>query len=121
MILSCSQLVGSDCVCTQGLGSLVCDFAALFSRPSDGSKHSLVHLFCNAAAVFQKLGAEEAEAGGAQIPGFLRTHPLTEDRIKNVQKQLPAASVIYAAAGCEGSKRYMLNSMFGPHSIVVEE
>ena len=121
MILSCSQLVGSDCVCTQGLGSLVCDFAALFSRPSDGSKHSLVHLFCNAAAVFQNLGAEEAEAGGAQIPGFLRTHPLTEDRIKNVQKQLPAASVIYAAAGCEGSKRYMLNSMFGPHSIVVEE
>jgi hypothetical protein len=76
---------------------------------------------CNAAAVFQKLGAEEAKAGGAQIPGFLRTHPLTEDRIKNVQKQLPAASVIYEAAGCEGSKRYMLDSMFGPHSIVVEE
>lgn len=65
-----------------------------------------------AAAVFQKLGAEEAKAGGAQIPGFLRTHPLTENRIKNVQKQLPAASVIYEASGCEGSKRYMLNSTF---------
>ncbi|KAA6419203.1 hypothetical protein WJX79_002881 [Trebouxia sp. C0005] len=74
-----------------------------------------------AAAVFQKLGAEEAKAGGAQIPGFLRTHPLTENRIKNVQKQLPAASVIYEASGCEGNKRYMLDSMFGPHSIVVEE
>ena len=71
--------------------------------------------------MFQKLGAEEAKAGVSQIPGFLRTHPLTEDRIKNVQKQLPAASVIYEDSGCQGSKRYMLDSMFGPHTVAVEE
>lgn len=71
-----------------------------------------------AAAVFQKLGVEEAKAGGAQVPGFLRTHPLTEDRIRNVQKQLPAASIIYDASDCESSRSHMLDSMFGPQVAV---
>ena len=75
---------------------------------------------CAAAAVFQKLGLEEAKAGGAQIPGFLRTHPLTEDRIRNVQKQLPAASIIYDASDCQGSRSHMLDSMFGPQIAVQE-
>lgn len=73
-----------------------------------------------AAVVFQKLGAEEVKAGGAHVPGFLRTHPLTEDRIKNVQKQLPAASVMYNASDCGSSRQHMLDSMFG-RSIAVEE
>lgn len=73
---------------------------------------------CAAAAVFQKLGVEEAKAGGAQVPGFLRTHPLTEDRIRNVQKQLPAASIIYDASDCESSRSHMLDSMFGPQVAV---
>ena len=75
---------------------------------------------CAAAAVFQKLGLEEAKAGGAQIPGFLRTHPLTEDRIRNVQKQLPAASMIYDASDCQGSRRHMLDSMLGQQILVQE-
>jgi len=74
-----------------------------------------------AAAVFQKLGAAEAKAGGANIPGFLRTHPLTENRIKNVQKQLPAASIIYDASECGENKKFMLDSMFGSQSIAVKE
>ena len=73
-----------------------------------------------AAAVFQKLGAEEAKAGGAQVPGFLRTHPLTTDRIANVQKQLPAASILYDASDCQSSRRHMLDSMFG-QSVMVHE
>lgn len=72
------------------------------------------------AAVFQKLGAEEVKAGGVQVPGFLRTHPVTKDRISNVQKQLPAASIIYDASDCEGSRRHMLDSMFG-RQIAVHE
>ncbi|KAL3138676.1 hypothetical protein ABBQ32_006432 [Trebouxia sp. C0010 RCD-2024] len=71
-----------------------------------------------AAAVFQKLGAEEAKARGAQIPRFLRTHPLTEERIRNVREQLPAASIIFDAADCQSSRRYMLDSMFGPQVAV---
>ena len=71
--------------------------------------------------MFQKLGAEEAKMGGAQVPGFLRTHPLTEDRIKNVQKQLPAASRLYELSGCEGSRKFMLDSMFGRQATLVQE
>ena len=81
---------------------------------------ALMCLACAAAAVFQKLGAQEVKAGGAQIPGFLRTHPLTEDRIKNVRKQLPAASIIYDAADCQAGRRHMLDSMFGPQIAVQE-
>ena len=73
-----------------------------------------------AAAVFQKLGAEEVKAGGAQVPGFLRTHPLTADRIKNVQNQLPSASIIYDASDCQGIIQHMLDSMFGSQIAVQE-
>lgn len=76
---------------------------------------------CYAAAVFEKLGAEEAKMGGASVPGFLRTHPLTEDRVKNVKKQLPAASLVYEASDCEESRKHVLDSIFGPRSLVVRE
>lgn len=39
-----------------------------------------------AADVFAKLGAEEAKAGGAAIPKFLRTHPVSSDRIVAIKK-----------------------------------
>ena len=76
---------------------------------------------CCAAAVFQKLGAEEESMGQDRVPGFLRTHPLTQDRIKNVQKQLPAASLVYEASGCEETRKVALDSIFGPRSVVVRE
>ena len=37
----------------------------------------------------------EKEAGLDRMPGFLRTHPQTDARIKNVQAQLPAARQIF--------------------------
>ena len=48
-----------------------------------------------AAIVFRKLGQMEKEHGLDKMPGFLRTHPQTEARIKNVHAQLPAARQIF--------------------------
>lgn len=73
-----------------------------------------------AAAVFQKF-AEDEERAGDNIPGFLRTHPLSQDRIKNVAKQLPSASLIYESSDCEETRRFTLDSIFGPRSVTVHE
>ena len=59
--------------------------------------------------------------GGDKVPGFLRTHPLTQDRVKNVQKQLPAASLIYEASDCEETRRVTLDSIFGARPVEVWE
>lgn len=37
----------------------------------------------------------EKKHGLDRMPGFLRTHPQTDARIKNVQAQLPAARQIF--------------------------
>ena len=37
----------------------------------------------------------ERKHGLDRMPGFLRTHPQTDARIKNVQAQLPAARQIF--------------------------
>lgn len=56
-----------------------------------------------AVAVFTKLGQAEAEAEratGMHTPAMLRTHPLSEARVKRVQAELPAAMELWSEAGC---------------------
>ena len=54
-----------------------------------------------AATVFEKLGeAERRAGGGASIPAFMRTHPLSDKRVKRVRAELPAARLLYEKAGC---------------------
>ena len=54
-----------------------------------------------AVEVFEKLGREEAKAGGGRTPGFLRTHPVSGDRVAAIRKMLPRAAILGEAAGCE--------------------
>lgn len=60
-----------------------------------------------AIPVFQKLGAIEKRSAVAKIPGFLRTHPLTETRVKRVKEEVPAARRTYEDSGCY-TRRSML-------------
>lgn len=53
-----------------------------------------------AATVFEKLGEAERRAGGDGIPAFMRTHPLSDRRVKRVRAELPAAMLLYEKAGC---------------------
>jgi predicted Zn-dependent protease len=56
-----------------------------------------------AASVFSKLGEVEARHGGNTVPKFLRTHPVSSDRIASIKKMLPRATALGEAAGCDGS------------------
>ena len=53
-----------------------------------------------AATVFEKLGEAERAAGGGSVPAFMRTHPLSDRRVKRVRAELPAARLLYEKAGC---------------------
>lgn len=53
-----------------------------------------------AASVFRKLGLEEKKAGMA-IPSFLRTHPVTEERVKNIKAMVERANALSAESGCD--------------------
>ena len=53
-----------------------------------------------AATVFEKLGEAERRAGGGGVPAFMRTHPLSDRRVKRVRAELPAARLLYEKAGC---------------------
>lgn len=53
-----------------------------------------------AATVFEKLGEAERRAGGGSVPAFMRTHPLSDRRVKRVREELPAARLLYEKAGC---------------------
>lgn len=59
-----------------------------------------------AASVFTKLGEVEKKMGGDNIPGFLRTHPLTSSRIDEVRKNLPNAEAQYEQAGCNTAQSF---------------
>ena len=50
--------------------------------------------------VFQKLGDYERKSSTASIPGFLRTHPITDKRVKSVQKELDSARQTFELSGC---------------------
>ncbi len=52
--------------------------------------------------MLQKLNAHEKamEKAGAVMPAFLRTHPLTEERVKVVRELLPEAYRLYHESGC---------------------
>ncbi|KAL6767291.1 hypothetical protein ACKKBG_A39385 [Auxenochlorella protothecoides x Auxenochlorella symbiontica] len=54
-----------------------------------------------AASVFQKLGAAEKKMGGTAMPKFLRTHPLSDERVARIKEELPKALGMYELAGCE--------------------
>jgi predicted Zn-dependent protease len=47
--------------------------------------------------MLQRLSSHERAAGGpaAQVPGLLRTHPLTESRVARVRAALPEAYKVY--------------------------
>lgn len=53
-------------------------------------------------SVFTKLGEAERRNGGFSIPKFLRTHPVSGDRIKIIQKQLAKAKMLGEGMGCDG-------------------
>lgn len=44
-----------------------------------------------AVGFWQRFAAYNRQAGGSQTPWFLRTHPLDEDRIKEIQQWIPEA------------------------------
>ena len=50
--------------------------------------------------VFQKLGDYERQSSTASIPGFLRTHPITDKRVTAVRKELESARQTYELSGC---------------------
>ena len=58
-----------------------------------------------AASVFRKLGLEEKKAGVA-IPSFLRTHPVSEDRVKNITSMVEKATALSAESGCDEIQRF---------------
>lgn len=39
-----------------------------------------------AVSVFEKLGEAEKKMGGGYIPRFLRTHPLSSDRVEKIKQ-----------------------------------
>ena len=57
-----------------------------------------------AATVFEKLGEVERRASGGggagAVPNFMRTHPLSDRRVKRVKQELPAARLLFEKAGC---------------------
>ena len=50
--------------------------------------------------VFQKLGDYERRSSTASIPGFLRTHPISDKRVTAVQKELDSARQTFELSGC---------------------
>ena len=88
-----------------------------------------------AATVFEKLGEAErrASGGGAGVPAFMRTHPLSDKRVKRVRAELPAARLLYEKAGCSlprSALRQFVNVLTGEEeeveivaasSVVVED
>ncbi|GAB4823202.1 hypothetical protein N2152v2_010248 [Parachlorella kessleri] len=57
-----------------------------------------------AVSVFQKLEEVEKAAGGEAVPKFLRTHPVSSDRIKRIKEMLPKAEYLYEGSGCEAGR-----------------
>lgn len=53
-----------------------------------------------AILVFQKLGDFERKSSTSSIPGFLRTHPITDKRVTAVRKELDSARQTYELSGC---------------------
>lgn len=65
-----------------------------------------------AAEVFAKLGELEEKSGGGNGLALLRTHPVSKDRVAFVQKELPAARLLYEQSGC-GERAGFFFSTFG--------
>ncbi|KAG2426351.1 hypothetical protein HXX76_013108 [Chlamydomonas incerta] len=68
-----------------------------------------------------KLNAKEKQMQqrglASAIPAFLRTHPLTEDRVRKVEDDLAAAHQMYLAAGCTSQRSDFARAaagLFGP-------
>ena len=59
-----------------------------------------------AVEVFSKLGRMEARTVGATVPKFLRTHPMSQDRIARIKEMLPKAESLFEQAGCKTSKGF---------------
>lgn len=60
-----------------------------------------------AVTMFEKMGKAEVKAGVA-IPKFLRTHPVSEDRVQNIKKLIPKASMLSESNGCRPAMRDFL-------------
>lgn len=69
-----------------------------------------------AASVFQKLEQVEKKGGADTIPKFLRTHPVTAKRIKEVQANLPAAEMTFWESGCGVKNDFMAGWVAGANS-----
>lgn len=61
-----------------------------------------------AATVFLKLGREEAKSG-VSIPKFLRTHPVTKERVENIEKLVPKASQLGELEGCHSKRDFLID------------
>lgn len=60
-----------------------------------------------AVQVFSKLGKMEAKSVGAAVPKFLRTHPVSEDRIARIVEMLPKAKNLAEISGCSTSTSFL--------------
>lgn len=69
-----------------------------------------------AVSVLQKLGEAERRSSTAAIPGFLRTHPLSDKRVERVREELPAARLTYELSQC-GPKKFALANFVESHGI----
>jgi predicted Zn-dependent protease len=64
-----------------------------------------------AIKVFQKLGDYEKRTSVGSTPGFLRTHPLSDDRVKRVGVEMPSARQTYELSEC-GRRKVALSDVF---------
>lgn len=51
-----------------------------------------------AVGFWKRMAAQAKKQGGSQMPAILRTHPVDEDRIRNLEKYMPAALEEYRKA-----------------------
>jgi predicted Zn-dependent protease len=64
-----------------------------------------------AIQVFQKLGAFEKQTSMASTPDFLRTHPLSDVRVKRVKNELSTARQTFELSEC-GQKSLAVLDLF---------
>jgi len=64
-----------------------------------------------AIQVFQKLGDYEKRTAVGSMPGFLRTHPLSDTRVKRVKVEMPSARQTYELSNC-GRRKALLSDAF---------
>jgi len=65
-----------------------------------------------ACAMWQHLASLDRAAGrDPSKTSYFDTHPATEERLQNLETQVPAAKTLYDACGCASRKQVLLRSL----------